>query len=798
MIGRPRTRRPTRPQRKHARAGGPAVDARLQNGAGPQDAETGPLFSAEQAVAPSEQTGPQDVLAEADTALPQTRKTETVRHESGQAGAGPRGRQPGPPLLVITAPQPPAVQRPAPAGPVTPGEVSGQTLVALLKTRQPEQARTARARALPGIQTAEAQPVPAPSGQRVPYGPGDAHGPAKPDRPADREEGHGRAAIAEAAPTPGDEEPTPVAAAKPRRFSFSLPSLKSGIRLPGPAGPLHSICVSDTELRILVTRGNAVLRWSEERLPDGVVRDGTVVDPEQFALHVSKLVASVRKDGKLGGRQLAAVITGRNVVQRRFAVFPTEATDLDQAIMEACAERMAIKPEELQLDWDVREADGASAADADAPRPPGCGDVVRHEVYAFGIYRHVLDANLRALASTGAKIATAQPKALTLAAAVNCSSGVIVDTEPHSLMVIVLRDGLPEVVREVGIDPGMTRGQWVTAVTTHVSRTVAFYDSLYPQEPLDIDSPLFLTGAGKTVAGSAQVGIERLPFPETVMPPVMRAAKDFPFGLFAANVGLAILSRRRRWLRTPAPLLQRPRLDFLPDSYRPKPFPVRAVATGAAAAGLAAGLVFTYQLVSQEAATAMSLKQDLGRVEKLVQLRSAVIAKEKESRARLDALKEEAQTVQAVTSFIRHLDRNFFKTVSAVSGALPEGTVLREMDDDGYLASVQAAADSYDVLLDYVAALERNPNFRDVQVRTMGAQAATAVAAKGAGGGIPGFGGLPLQQAPGQGSEPAKQPKYVIRIDFTRGSLPVSAQAVVQGAKGGAPSAASGSAAVKK
>jgi Tfp pilus assembly protein PilN len=376
----------------------------------------------------------------------------------------------------------------------------------------------------------------------------------------------------------------------------------------------------------------------------------------------------------------------------------------------------------------------------------------------------------------GARFAAAQPKALVLAAAVNSATGVIVDTEANTLMVIVLREGLPEVVREVGIDPGMTREQWVNAVTTHVSRTVAYYDSLYPDEPVEMDAPLFLTGSGKTVAGTAQVGIERLPFPETGMPPVMKAPKDFPFERFAANVGMALLAGRRTWLRPPVPVLARPRLDFLPEAYRPKPFPVRAVATGAVVAGLSAGLIFGYQYLGKEAAGTARLKKELATVERMVQNRTQAVANSRATRAELDALKQETLAVQTATSFIRNLDRDFYETASSIESLLPPGVIVAEINDDGNRTSVKAVSDSYDLLLAYARLLEGDPRFREVYVRSISVQ------------------GAQTEQGARSGTEdPSAQqaPSYAINLDIIRGDLPASIFAAKDGNSTGSGSAAS-------
>ncbi|GEM_PF-1748385 len=521
-----------------------------------------------------------------------------------------------------------------------------------------------------------------------------------------------------------------------------------------PVTALYTAAIADTSLRVVVTRGSRVLRWAEVKLPEGVVRDGVVADQAAFAARLARAISAVRKDAKLKGERLSVAISGRNAVQRRFPVFETESTDLEKAILEACAERMAIKPDELQLDWDIRLAQGPAEAAAEAQKAQE--GVIRHEVYAFGIYKHVVDTDLRALAPTGARFDGAQPKALALAAAVNSQSGVIVDTEASSLTVIVLRDGVPEVVREVGIDAGMSKEQWVSAVSTHVARTVAYYNSLYSQDQLKDDAPLFLTGSGRTSGGSAVEAVSQLPYRRAALGRTLRAPKDFSFAKYAANIGLALLAGKRFWLRTPVALVPRPRLEFLPIEFQPKPLPVRAILTAAMSIALLAGLGAAYQMTAMASSRVEAKRQHISSLERQVKARVTEISKTKAAETQAEALKAEAQTINAASQQIRNLDRHFALTLATFSGLVPQGVFLNEVDDDGGLVSISASGDSYDALLSYVRLIEAQGEFRLVIIKSIGTQVQPESAVPGAPAG------------PGAEADPSTGGAYTLQLDVFR------------------------------
>jgi hypothetical protein len=86
---------------------------------------------------------------------------------------------------------------------------------------------------------------------------------------------------------------------------------------------------------------------------------------------------------------------------------------------------------------------GKAAKDAPAPEPV--------EVFGIAALRSVLDSALRPVTSAGSRVTIAQPKAVALAAAAGVSTGIIVDLEPTSIAVIIVRTGLAEVVRDVAI-----------------------------------------------------------------------------------------------------------------------------------------------------------------------------------------------------------------------------------------------------------------------------------------------------------------------------------------------------------
>jgi len=525
----------------------------------------------------------------------------------------------------------------------------------------------------------------------------------------------------------------------------SVAGVKKGTSAAGraassPFGAVVTVSVTDAAIRVLIARGNRVRRWGESALSEGVVQDGLIVDEETFVANLNSALSEMRKGPKLNGAKVAVAIGGRNVVQRRFTLFVDEVDDLPEAIVEAGAERMSIKPEEFQLAWDAALAEydlpDDGLGDGEAPAAEAeetlqdieaelagvdeaeLGDP--YDVYAFGMYQHVLRRDLRTLADSGARFAAAQPTAMALSAAANRESGIIIDVEADSLLAIVLRDGLPEVIREAAINPRMSEVEWTQAVTTQLSRAVAFHDSMYPDSKLAEDAPLFVTGSVELAPGGIDAALSRLPYVRTALPYTLRAPAEFPFDRYAANVGLALLAGKRWWQRTRVPIINRARFDFLPDEFRPRTLPLRAIATAAMAIVFIAGLFAGYEQVvaTGTAANTAELRRDsIGRQ---VQIRNARIREVKTLEQQITDIESETIELIASADLIRVRDRGISDAMTLLADNIPAGVAVEELSDDGKFISILATSGQYAPLLQYAQSLELLDEFDRVRVRSIG------------------------------------------------------------------------------
>lgn len=533
-----------------------------------------------------------------------------------------------------------------------------------------------------------------------------------------------------------------------------------------PFGALLTVTVADGFVRVLTARGNRVRAWAESDLPPGVVQHGLIVDEQTFIDVLGNVIKEITKNGKLNGQKIAVAITGRNMVQRRLTVFVDDGQELVDAIVDASSESMSIRTEEMQLEWDAEELDlieeedeedfeesdeeddvldsdvtEDTAAESDNEKPVAQvpeelglenldlgmdqdPDGDPYDVYALALHKHVIRRNLRTVSELSTGFAGVQPKILALAAAVNSQAAVILDIEENTVITAVVSNGLPEVIREVGVGNSMSNADWEKLVSTQISQAVSFYDSIFPEEPLGTDVEVFLTGETKNAETAVDAALEKLPYVRSEMPRTLRAPEDFPFEKYAANVGMVIVSGKRFWQRAPVHLLPTPKFDFRPTQYRPRPLPVGAVLKIAAVLILGFGVFSTHQVYTDQVRSVELAQRNVQVLQNQSDFRAKQLVETRTARLQLESSKAKTERLIAANEVLEDQDYGFGDTMAIISKAAPSDVHLTVIDDDGRIVAVTATSEDYPEMLAFIRILEDVPQFEHVQVLTVGRDAA--------------------------------------------------------------------------
>ncbi|MCH8235068.1 MAG: hypothetical protein IIC29_02970 [Chloroflexi bacterium] len=491
-----------------------------------------------------------------------------------------------------------------------------------------------------------------------------------------------------------------------------------------PLGDITSVAVNDSSLRVMVTRGNRVLHWSAADIPPGIVDDGSVVDAGRFARALRAVVTSLHEGSRMERHRAGVIVSGRNTIQGRFVLLDNGEEGMETAVRALAAERMSITTSEVQFDWDAQPLEPIEDADDQPPARPvddeedDAGEPF--EVYALGIFRNVLESILRPVKRSGMTTVAVSPKALALAAAVAQESAMIVDIEPGTVSVVMVRDGLPEVVRDMRPADDLSDDQWSRALMAHIERTVEFHDMLNPQATVGPETPVFVTGR-EADANRVTTVLQQRRYNLAPLPAALNAPDGFPIGEMAANAGMAVLRGRKFWQKTLIPAVERPRLRFVPPAYEPRTLPIKPIAAGAAAAVLAVGIAAGYGQVSDIRGRSDDALATLSVLERRLDVHSNQFRQQVRDQAQVAAVRRDAEAVLSASEAIRDRDGGFSRTLDTIAGSVPPGVSLEQVDDDGLLVTVRATASTYDLLLDFTRILEGVSGIVDVRVNSIGA-----------------------------------------------------------------------------
>ena len=276
-------------------------------------------------------------------------------------------------------------------------------------------------------------------------------------------------------------------------------------------------------VRVLVVKGDRVITWGEEPLAPGLVREGVVADPAAVAPFLKSLFASHRL---LGGK-LVVSVTGLRSIPRTLDLPKMEPKLMGTAVLHEAKREMPVPLEEIYLSWQPLETDNG-----------------HQRIFALGVPRDTIDPLLKAITLAGKRAGSVDIKPLALARAVDRRDAIIADLESDSVDVVIVKDGMPALMRAVVIRAdGADGGERVERFREELVRTVKFYNDTHRQEPIAPSTPLFLTGALalEAAAAEAAISLESLvQYPIEPLAPPLECPPDFPAYRYAVNIGLAL------------------------------------------------------------------------------------------------------------------------------------------------------------------------------------------------------------------------------------------------------------------
>jgi Tfp pilus assembly PilM family ATPase len=443
--------------------------------------------------------------------------------------------------------------------------------------------------------------------------------------------------------------------------------------------------ISAGDIRASSVKGGRVKNWGSTSLAPGLVRDGLILQPKAVGEAIRLLLESKR----IPRKRVIVSVTGMSFTYRVLSLPRVESGLLEEAIRRGAKREMPLPVEELYLSWQaIAERDG------------------EHDFFVLGVPRNLVTAVIETLAVAGIKPYIMDLKPLALARAPGKSDAIVVAMEPDCFDIILAVNGNTEVMHSVTPKgDGATIQDHVRQLTDELSRTVKYYNSDHPENPLSVDTPLLLTGQLIDTATSELIQSET-EYPVKPLVPPLEFGPDLPVALYATNMGLAL----RKTKATNG--FHDTQLNILAGTYPSRHLQVswQKVLAYLALAVIAGLLIPFFQIKSQAAAETVHLQSELDTVTQglfLAQkaLNTAVAdaaevdAAISEATAALDALRQEHQA-------LLNTGGSFAGDLGLVTETLPSLTYFTSIEMGTSSVVVEGTTNNPFTVLSYIDALE--------------------------------------------------------------------------------------------
>ncbi|MFC2011443.1 type IV pilus biogenesis protein PilM, partial [Chloroflexota bacterium] len=240
------------------------------------------------------------------------------------------------------------------------------------------------------------------------------------------------------------------------------------------AKKIVTLYVSDTSLRLMVTDGRQIKQWAELPLEPGVVENTVVMKEEEFADKIKQLL----KVHGVTTKKIAVAISGFHSLTRPITLPQLPKDMLAEAVEREAERTLPVSLEQLYISWQT------------IPAPEE-----KTDVFLVAIPRETADALFNGLHKAGFGFSLMNLKPLLLARMVTEATAIIVDVQTTEFDIVIMTGGVPQPIRTILFPTEAVSWQEkFTTIKNELERTLTFYNSNNPENPLDSSIPISACG----------------------------------------------------------------------------------------------------------------------------------------------------------------------------------------------------------------------------------------------------------------------------------------------------------------
>lgn len=307
-----------------------------------------------------------------------------------------------------------------------------------------------------------------------------------------------------------------------------------------------TLYIEDTDIKLVVTKGMHVEKWASLLLEPSLVVDGVIINEDQVADSIKMLF-------KLQGIKAKKVIVGLSGLNSIFRVISLPELPpalVPEAVRNEAGRAIPVPLDQVYLSYQ--------------PIPAAKGETL---LYLVAYPRNSTDALVRTLIKAGLKPNIMDLAPLALCRCADAPRAIIVTSWLTYLDIVIMEERMPQVIRSLSLPTeAASLQEKLPAITEELNRTVAFYNSSYPQRPLDSSVPLFLSGDLAEAPDSWQTLVGEHGYPVSALLPPLQFPETFNPFQFMVNMGLALKGQLPKGEGSNYSIVD---FNALPEIYRP-------------------------------------------------------------------------------------------------------------------------------------------------------------------------------------------------------------------------------------
>ena len=475
-----------------------------------------------------------------------------------------------------------------------------------------------------------------------------------------------------------------------------------------------TLYIEDTDIKLLVAKGDQVEKWASLLLEPSLVRDGVILDEDKVADSIKTLL----KLGGVGKKKVVVGLSGLNSIFRIISLPELPQTLLPEAVNNEASRVIPVPLEQVYLSYQKMVSPKGETRLFLVAYPKNSTDTLIRTMKKAGLRPHAMDL-----------------APLALGRCANAPRAIIINSWLTYLDIVIMVERMPRLIRSLSLPvEASSVEEKLPAIAEELSRTVSFHNSSYPGEPLDSSVPVYVCGDLAEASGSWESLVGKDGYQVSVLPPPMQFPETFSPDQFMVNIGLALKGKRVGGEGDYSSVVD---FNALPDVYRPAAIKLTRVVAPVVVA-VAIGALAYGGLLVRDASVGISLLESqteelnsqMNDLRSEILLINEAIAGQNEALASIPdevaQLESDVQTVQAtkaaLAAKLTSLEEGLDKTsgdLREVVNLLPDNVTLLEIRHEGNVVILGGSAPGEDDIFAYARALRSGGRFSEVIISSI-------------------------------------------------------------------------------